>query len=71
MRRLAHLLGVQSAKGQLITCRRPTGCLLGPHDCTLRSITKAQARQALEVSPLKGSLLKSTEDAITTSKAFA
>lgn len=68
---LAHLLGVQSAKGQLITCRRPTGCLLGPHDCTLRSITKAQARQALEVSPLKGSLLKSTEDAITTSKAFA
>jgi hypothetical protein len=68
---LAHLLGVKSVKGQLITCRRPTGCHLGPHDRLLSSMTKTQARQALEGSPLKGTLLKSTEEAIAACTSFA
>jgi hypothetical protein len=67
---LAHLLGVKSAKGQLITCKRPTGCFYGPHDCTLSSFSKTEALAALEESPLMGGLRESTRVAIGASSVW-
>jgi len=63
---LCRLLGVKNYKDELVTCRRPAGCQLGPHVTSLTGFTKHQALKALEDSALMGGLRSKAAEAIET-----